>query len=249
MIKTSSPALDKCVAILDYLSDNTLGVSFTELYTNLNIPKSSAFLLIKSLLAHGLIRQQGELYFLSLRLSKWGKKAVDCFNIKEIAYPILRDLTNKTGLTSHLGVLTDNYPSYLVKVESPYAIIVNSYVGKQLPLNSTALGKVFLAYINEETREHLLETLGPFQKYTDKTITDLDVLRNSLKQVKELGYAIDNEEDCEGAVCLASPVLDRSGNIVAAVSISGVLQQYAKKPIEEQVVLLKEATEKLSSLI
>lgn len=249
MIKTSTPAIDKSVAILDYLSDNIAGVTFTELYTNLNLPKSSTFLLIKSLLAHGLIRQQGELYFLSLRLSKWGKKAIDCFNIKEIAYPILRDLTNKTGLTSHLGVLTDNYPSYLVKVESPFAIIVNSYVGKQLPLNSTALGKVFLSYIDEKTREHLLETLGPFQKYTEKTITDIDVLRKSLDKVKEHGFAIDNEEDCEGVICLAAPVLDRNNNIVAAVSISGVLQQYAKKPIEEQVIFLKEATNKLSSMI
>ena len=79
MIKTSTPAIDKSVAILDYLSENLAGVTFTELYTNLSLPKSSTFLLIKSLLAHGLIRQQGELYFLSLRLSKWREKGCRLF--------------------------------------------------------------------------------------------------------------------------------------------------------------------------
>lgn len=248
MIKTATPAVDKTVAILDFLAKNDHGVNFTQIFSSLNLPKSSTSVLISSLKSHGIIREYQGKFFLSLKLTSWGNKAIDQFNIKDLAQPILKELTNRTSLTSHLGVLAGDLPSYLLKEQSPYAVIVNSYIGKILPLNSTALGKVFLAYLDEKEADFLIAKQLPFKSYTKNTITDLDELKKSVLKVKKQGYALDLEEDCDGVICLAAPVLDDKNNIRAAISISGVLQQYKERPVKMQIPLLLEAAQQLGNL-
>ncbi|OBX09036.1 hypothetical protein QV08_02930 [Gallibacterium salpingitidis] len=248
-IKTSTPALDKVVLIIDYLAINGPS-SFSTIYQNLDLPKSSTSTLLNNLVIHGILRQNSDdKYTLALRLYEWGIKAVSNFDIKEIALPILEKLRDETGLTCHLGIMDGNFPTYLLKVESPSAVIIKSWLGKRLPINSTALGKVFLAYMDVKKAHQLIQQQLPFKQFTANTICDTDTLLKSIQVVKKQGWACDNEEDADGVICLAAPVLNYNHEIIAAVSISGITTQYQIKPIEEQVPILKKYVQLLSQEI
>ena len=244
-IKTATPALDKVMLIIDFIAHNG-PQTFSSIYQNLNLPKSSTSTLLGSMLAHKILRQNNDKYDLGLRLYEIGTHAFAHFDIKEYALPILKKLRDDSGLTCHLGVLEGNNPVYLLKVESSYAVIVNSWIGKRLPINSTALGKIFLAFSDENKALELIENQLPLQKYTEKTIIAPDELMQQRAQVKNQGFAIDNQEDVTGIVCLAAPIFDSNQKLIAAISMSGVLAQYEKSSIEHMVNLLKEAATQIS---
>lgn len=248
-LRTTTPALDKIVLIIDYLSINGAS-SFSTIYQNLGLPKSSTSTLLSNLVTHGILRQNSDdKYTLALRLYEWGTKAVSNFDIKQVALPLLEKLRDETGLTCHLGIMDGNFPVYLLKVESPSAVIIKSWLGKRLSINSTALGKVFLAYMDQNQANKLIEQQMPLKKFTSNTIIDKDKLLESIQIVKQQGWACDNQEDAEGVICLAAPVLNFNNQIIAAVSISGIISQYQSKPIEQQVPILKKYVSLLSNEI
>jgi len=140
--------------------------------------------------------------------------------IKE-AQPIMESLAHKTGLTCNLGVLEGDVGVYLEKVQPPSPIQLNSWRGKTIPLHCTALGKVLLAYKDVKEILEILDRLE-LTKNTEKTITDKELLLSELLQVKQKGFAIDAEEHEDDITCLAAPVFDYTGKIVAAISISSL---------------------------
>lgn len=125
-VATQVPALDKIVRIYDYLSDKD-GATFSQIYQGVGIAKSSTSSLLSGMVAHGLLRQYNDKYYLGLRLYEFGNKAVEQYDIKKIALPVLAALRVKTNLTCHLGVLEGSSPIYLLKLESPQSIIVRSW--------------------------------------------------------------------------------------------------------------------------
>lgn len=109
------------------------------------IAKSSTSSLLTGMVAHGLLRQEKDKYYLGLRLYELGNKAAEQYDIKKIALPVLEEIRDATGLTCHLGVLEGDSPIYLLKLESPQAIVIRSWEGKRLSLHSSGLGKVLIA--------------------------------------------------------------------------------------------------------
>ncbi|TKI05511.1 IclR family transcriptional regulator [Martelella alba] len=245
-ITTPVPALDKVVRICDYLSQ-TQGATFTQIYQNVGIAKSSASSLLNGMLAHGLLRQDKDKFYLGLRLYELGNKAAEQYDIKKIALPILEEIRDSTGLTCHLGVLEGAAPIYLLKVESPQAIIIRSWEGKRLSLHSSGLGKVLIAWLAPEELDALLPSSQPLARYTPATITDIGQLKNELAQIRARGWGYDNEEDSPGVRCIAVPVCNSRGNVVAALSVSGVTFQMPDDKRESLAQLMIDAGHKLSA--
>lgn len=244
-VKTATPALDKIMLIIDFIAHNG-PQTFSTIYQNLALPKSSTSTLLNSMLAHKLLRQDHDKFDLGLRLYEIGSYAFAHFDIKEFALPVLKKLRDDTDLTCHLGILEGTNPVYLLKIESSYPVIINSWIGKRLSFNSSALGKIFLSFSPEQKAHELLTQQQPLPKFTQNTITDDKILFEQTKEIKERGYAIDDEEDAKGIFCLAAPILNRKGELLAAISMSGVLAQYDKMPMEKFVELLKEAAAAIS---
>ena len=147
-VKTATPALDKIMLIIDFIAHNG-PQTFSTIYQNLALPKSSTSTLLNSMLAHKLLRQDHDKFDLGLRLYEIGSYAFAHFDIKEFALPVLKKLRDDTDLTCHLGILEGTNPVYLLKIESSYPVIINSWIGKRLSFNSSALGKIFLAAFTE----------------------------------------------------------------------------------------------------
>lgn len=244
-VKTATPALDKIMLIIDFIAHNG-PQTFSTIYQSLALPKSSTSTLLNSMLAHKLLRQDHDKFDLGLRLYEIGSYAFAHFDIKEFALPVLKKLRDDTDLTCHLGILEGTNPVYLLKIESSYPVIINSWIGKRLSFNSSALGKIFLSFSPEQKARELLALQQPLPKFTPNTITDDKLLFEQIKEIKDRGYAIDDEEDAKGIFCLAAPILNRKGELLAAISMSGVLAQYDKMPMEKFVERLKEAATAIS---
>ena len=244
-ITTQIPALDKVVRICDYLSDKN-GATFSQIYQDVGIAKSSTSSLLNGMVAHGLLRQDADKYYLGLRLYEFGNKAVEQYDIKKIALPVLSDLRDKTNLTCHLGVLQGSSPIYLTKLESPQAIIIRSWEGKRLSLHSSGLGKALMAWLTDDEVDALLPDDQQLQRFTDTTITDKFKLKQALAEIRVKGWAYDDEEDSQGVRCIAVPVRNPQGKVIAAISMSGVAFQIPDDKREHLASLVIEAGKRLS---
>lgn len=221
MISTQVPAIDKFSKICDFLVGKE-GCSFTAIQRGTGLPKSSLSKILSSMLTNNFLYCHNDKYFLALKFCDYGKSALDTFDLKNIAAPILTQLRDETGLTCHLGIMHGNTPVYLMKLESSESIIVRSYEGKKLSLHSTGLGKVLMAWMSQSEVDALIPAGKELEKFTETTITSRDALFSELKQIRETGWGIDNEEDCRGAKCIAVPVFDLNHQVIAAISASGV---------------------------
>ncbi|RKS87793.1 IclR family transcriptional regulator [Orbus hercynius] len=247
VISTQAPAIDKATRIFHFIAENG-GSTYTQIYQGLSLPQSSTSTLLASLIANGLLRQNEGRYFLGLMFYEFGNKSVEQFNIRELAIEPLTQLRDKTQLACHLGILDGNSAIYLAKVDSPNAILVKSWLGKRLSLHCSGLGKVLLAWLPDEQIDQLLPD-EDLPAHTQTTITTRSSFKAELKKVRENGWAFDNGEDFEGITCIAVPVFDHNGKVIAAISTSGVVFQMPKDKICDFAKYAIEAATKLSKKI
>jgi DNA-binding IclR family transcriptional regulator len=182
----------------------------------------------------GLARQEDGRYSLGMRLWEVGVQAPSARNLRTIALPYLEDLYETTREHVHLAILDGKDALYLEKLSGHHAVRVISRVGGRLPLHSTGVGLVLLAYApNDVVQEYLGESLP---KFLPQTVTSPDELRIRLADIRGRGVAVMSEEMTAGSSSLAAPIRDRTGKVVAAVSI--VTRTAPAKPDEEQAVRL-----------
>lgn len=170
VISTSVPALDKAMRLLNYISDNP-GKNFSQIQEALQLPRSSTSSLLNSLNAHHLIRKEKNLFFLGIKLTTLGNIALEQIDICKVAQPILAKLQTQTNLTCHLGVLRGLSAVYLLKVESKQPVSINTWVGKNLSLHSSGIGKALCAWLSPAELDQLFpnENLKIFTSHTIST--------------------------------------------------------------------------------
>lgn len=223
MVTTQTPAIDKAMLIFKCLSQAGKA-TFTEIQKGVGLPKSTTSSLLASLLAHGLVKIERSHYSLGLLWYELGSKVEEELDIKKIALPALTRLRDKTMLTCHLGVLEGTAAIYVLKLESPSAIVIRSWIGRRLSLHSSGLGKALLAWLPDDQLDKILPDIV-FERRTAATITDVEKFREELALTRRRGWAHDNAEDHDGVYCISAPIVDRSDKVIAAISASGVSSQ------------------------
>lgn len=183
------------------------------------LPIATAYRHLAALKRHGFIRRGKDKHFapgvfLLSVLDPGGFRTL----LAEVARPILLRLATETRVTSHLGVLDSEMVTYLVKAQ-PEDYGLFSKENCQLDAFCSGLGKVLLAWLPEEQLNAYL--VGELVSLTRNTITDRCLLRRELSQVRQQRFALDREEFELGLFCVAVPVLDSDGRILAAASVSG----------------------------
>ena len=203
-------------------AEERLGV--TELSRRLDLHKNNVFRLLATLEQAGYIEQTAsdDQYRLGLRCLALGQAYTRSRSLLCRAKPILAELAADLGETTHLAVAEGDFVSH-VAGEMPDQLLVTALrTGRRLPMHCTALGKVLLAFSDDARRqafdrEHLAAGL---EARTPATIVDREKFLDELAAVSSHGFAVDLEE-CElGLDCVAAPVHDESGQVIAALSIS-----------------------------
>src|ERR1044072_3100669 len=219
---TSSTAIERAMGIFEAVAERKSGLTLSEICRHLEIPKSSASYLLRTLKNLGYLHfdaASGK-YRLGLKVMSLGQRVEIGTDVKEAAVPVLQKLVEKTNLTAHLAVLDDGEAVYVAKVEPRSFIRMDTWVGKRMQVNSTGVGKAMAAYLRPSDIEALIKQQG-LKKRTAKTITIQTTFWQELEKVRAKGYAIDDEENSQGARCVAVPVFDSLGNAIAAIGLSG----------------------------
>lgn len=225
------PALGKGLAILEAIAREP-GLGFTGIQERLGIPKSSTHHLISTMCALGLIKQRplGG-YGLGLKLFELAGIANESNDLLREAMPLLREFAQRVQLTCHLGVFEQGEAVYLARVEGARDIVVRSHVGQRFPVNCSALGKSLIAWLAPEALDVVIANLA-FEKRMPKTVTNATDFRLQLADVRRRGWALDDEEQAPNCRCIAAPIRDRDGVVVAAISAVGTVEQVEDRRFE-----------------
>ena len=237
--------IERTSLILDILGQSPQGISIRDLSEKIKLPKGTTHRLVSSLAYFGYVRQDSKTrnYFLGFKSVELGNLLLSQLDLRKEAEPFIRDLAERTKETVHMVFLDRGEIVYIDKVEldhNPSGLRMASRVGLRNPAHSSAVGKVLLSHLSEEELDDLLVEKG-LPKRTENTITDRVKLKEHLKAVRTLGYAVDDEENERGIRCVAAPIFNEMGRAVAAISISGPAFRITKKVIQE--ILKREVME------
>ena len=235
-----SAAVERALAMLEAVAQAADGLSNAEISRKLNIPKSSASYILRTLETQGYLTRDAESgkYRVGLKILSLSRGALGGRDVRGIALPIMRHLTQQTGLTCHLAVLDGPEAVYIEKVEPEGFIRMDTWVGRRMSVHATSVGKAIVAHIPQEQLEQILRKRG-MEKRTPKTLTTVPRLLKELEKVRAQGYAVDDEENNLGARCVGAPIFDSAGRPIAAVSVSGPasrLEAHCVQGIAEQVM-------------
>jgi DNA-binding IclR family transcriptional regulator len=224
--------------LLEAVGANEKGSSLTELASLLDLPIGTVHRLLQHLIRRGYVEQDStsKLYFLGLRVLVLRGQAIRAVQLAARARPFLRELTSASNCLSHLAVYRDGQVVYVDRVETLNTAAMFEPAGRRVPAHSVALGKVLLAGLPAQELETFL-TDTRFVKFTPNTLVEPKQLREHLEIVRERGYALDLQEANLGVWCVATPIRDYTGRVIAAISIS-MREQPSQKRLDTLIPLV-----------
>ncbi|MEW2429335.1 IclR family transcriptional regulator [Micromonospora sp. NPDC047644] len=223
-------------------------LSLTEAADVLGVHKSTALRILQTLESARFVRRTGAgTYVLGSGLIELSELALGSMDLRQPAAAHLRALQRETGHTVHLAQLTGDEIIYIDKVDSPAfdAVKLPSRVGRAVSIYASAVGKTILAYLPRQERDRLLSHVV-FEKFTDTTFTDHDALEAELARIHDCGWAMDNGEHDAYVMCVAAPIRDSRGQVIAAASITAIEVIANLDQLRSNLPLLLETADKIS---
>jgi IclR family acetate operon transcriptional repressor len=220
-------ALERALAILDVFGLEHPELTLTEIAARVNLAKSTASRLLAVLEERGWLERSPDTdrYRIGVRAFAFGQIYIQTTTLDAEAQPFLQRLARECGQTANLGVLHDGEVVHLAVVAPARPIRFDAYAGQREQAHCTGLGKVLLAALPDEELLAVVERHG-LPARTPRTLTTLAALRDELAAVRAQGHALDDEESHLGLRCLALPVHDARGRIVASLSVSGLADEF-----------------------
>ncbi len=224
-------SVTSALLVLKAFSAEEAEIGISSLAKRLKLAKSTVHRLAVTLAAEGFLEQNPETgrYRLGLSLFTLGALARRRMDVSNVSRPLLGVLRDKYQEATTLAILSRSAIMFLHNLESGQAIGTRAYIGDLKPAYCTAEGRVMLAFGPPAVVAEVLKEGLPAR--TPKTITDADEWQRALDEVRQSGYAIDDEESEAGMRCIAAPVRDISGKVVAAVGLAGPTQRLTKKDL------------------
>lgn len=210
------------------------GAELSELTDSLDISKSTIHNYLSTLEQEEYVVKEGTEYNVGIRFLELGAYARARQKIYDIAKPEVAKLAEETGELANLLIEEHGRGSYLVREFGEDAVQVEAHVGTRTYLHSTALGKAILAHLPDERVDEIIDTHG-LPEVTEQTVTEREALFDRLEQVRERGFALDDEERLPGLRCVAVPVLSNTGRVLGAVSVSGPTTRMTEERFREEV--------------
>lgn len=240
-------ALETGLSLLEELAEHAGGLGVTEVASNVGVDKANAHRLLRALQSRGYVAQDPvtRRFSATPQLLTLAGSVLRRLDLRSVADPVCDELAEATGESVHAAALTRSGVVYVLQRRGPFMMSVETEVGTAAPLHCTATGKAVLAHVDEE-RLHELVT-EPLQNFTFRTHSSLDSLLRDLEHVREVGYAIDDEEFNLGVRCIASPVFGIEGKVVGCVGFSGPTQRVGTDRLAELIELVRDAAAKITT--
>ena len=249
MKRYGAPSVKKAFEILGVLSTSKEGLGVSEIARGLNMAKSTVHGMTSTLKELGAVMRdpQTKRYRLGLTLFALGRLTYSQIDLKTLARSIMEELMEKTQASVFLGILNWEHVTVLDIVESRQDLKITAPIGTTIPLFAGAVGKVFLASMEEKQAEKIIQSKG-LTRFTKNTIVDPKLYYQELSSVKKKGYAVDDEEYILGVRAVASPIVGL-GQLMAAIWVVGFKASLNEKKIKTIIKATKEAAEAIRSRI
>ncbi|WP_432054375.1 IclR family transcriptional regulator [Streptomyces sp. bgisy022] len=217
------PAVTRALDILELFLDGDGTLSAPEIVRRLQLPRTTVHELVTTLAARKyLVPVPGEpgRYRLGVRPYQLGARYAEHLDLAAEGRQVARSIAETCDETVHVAILEDTDVIYIAKVDSTHAVRMVSAAGRRLPAHCTSVGKMLLASLPEQELAARIPDDAELTAMTPDSITDPAALREALAAIRARGVAVENRESNPDVSCVAAPVRDRTGQVVAALSIS-----------------------------
>ncbi|WP_030599258.1 IclR family transcriptional regulator [Streptomyces fulvoviolaceus] len=237
---------DRALDILGMFSEGKLSVSGQEVATALGTARSTAYRYLQSLVGSGFLEEDpGGGFRLGLRVLELARLARRGYGLSEIALPVMRGLCTEVGETVLLTRRAGGAAICVERCEAEHPVRISYERGSVLPANAGASALALLAWLPEEECRALLEGQR-LQRFTARTMTDVDVLMARLTEIRRDGYTVSRGELDADILGIAAPVRGSSGAVVAALSVAALEHRVPDRRLEEVVGAVRDAAELIS---
>lgn len=214
-VKSAKTVFDLVEALVDLD-----GATVTELANEIDRPTSTVHDYLQTLDSEGYVVREGQGYHISARFLELGTKRRQQMPLYQTAKPELQRLASETGEHASLMTEENGLGVLLYTAKGEKAVKVNTFGGARSKLHMTGPGKSILAHLSEERRDEIFDEHGLTTR-TDNTITSRELLKEELEQIREQGYATDDQEIFKGMRAVAAPVLRPDGQVLGSISVYG----------------------------
>ena len=225
--------VERAFKIVNYLKENG-PTTVSELKSAMDLPKSTAYIHLKTLHKTGYVYKEDHTYRLSLRFLEHGAAVRSQFDVYDVAKSEVNELAHETGEVANLGVEEDGRRVLFYNNEGGNAIYDNALTGEFTNMHWTSLGKAILAYSSREHVDEVIEEHGLLTA-TKHTITNRADLYEELDAIRDRGYAIEDEEHRANIRAVAVPIL-QDERAIAAISVSGPKTRFSDERIETELL-------------
>jgi DNA-binding IclR family transcriptional regulator len=235
-------SLRKAIQILEGMTKINTPARLQDIAQSLEMPQSTLLRFLNTYIDFGYVRQDPNTacYYLTLKLAELGSRAKDNFPFQNSLSKYVKQVARNFNESASLCIEHDMQMVYVATEEGPGRMLQTlQRIGRIAPMHATGVGKLHLLNYSEAQLLELKQKFG-FPKYTEHTITGLDTLKKEIALVRKQGYAMDNEECEDGVRCIAVPVWDYSGQVVAGISLSAPVTRLDKDKIADIVRYLIE---------
>lgn len=224
-------SLVKALAILDCFNADHPQLGVREVARQLNMSTSTVGRLLATLHSADVLSQDPttRLYRIGSKVLSWNAVYMHGLDVREKARPMLEELHQLTQETVNLYILDGTERVCVERLESSQRVRVIVQIGERMPLYAGSAGKAILAFAPSELVERILEK--PLERMTDNTITSRKKLLEELRSVRNCGYAVSHAERFTDAMGLAAPIFDATGNVIAALNVSGPLLRFTQTEV------------------
>ena len=240
-------SIQRALDILNLFNSQSPELGTTEIARALGLHKSTTASLVYTLEANGFLSQNPDTrkYRLGLKLVERAFAMLDQVEVRQVAFPFLRELRDRWTETVNLAILDGPDIVYVERMLGTKALGMRSEVGRRAPAHSTALGKAILSCLPVAQVQAFVSQYG-LPATTSRTITDPDKFLAELEKTREQGYAVDDEENEIGGRCVAVPVFDHTGQPVAAVSVSAPTARLPVSEFPQAGAMVRETAKSIS---
>ncbi len=220
---------DRALMILEILAKESM--TATEIQKKLELNKSTVHRLMMTLLGRGFVERNENtgIYTIGLKMVEISSIRLNQVELKTEALPYLHQLANKVNMSVQLAIYDEGEAVFIEKVEKYMSFHMYCQTGKRIPLYCSAVGKSLLLDKSNSDILNILDKIT-FSKFTDKTKRTSEEVLHDIMESRPLGYTKDNSEHEANVYCVASPIYDYRGKIVAAASLTG----FSDKIYEEE---------------
>jgi DNA-binding IclR family transcriptional regulator len=241
----SAKALVKGLALVELVADSDRPLRLVDLVEAGGMPRPTALRLLDVLCRAEVLRVDGEgRYTLGARVAAWGQSFLDRLDLRSQAVDLMEQLVDISGETCFLGVVDRQQVLYLAAVNSPQPVRPAARPGFRNPLHCTGIGKVLLSGMTDAEVLELLVT--PLEQRTENTLTSPADVLTQIALVRARGYAIDEIENEEGVRCVAAPIRDHTGAVVAGLSVSAPAYRFSTEDVNRLAPEVLRVTAELS---